>query len=959
MENKKYKYLVALSFSKAQRVYAERVSNELNRLEVPHFYDLDEQEHLWGKDLTRYLDKVYRESSKYLVPFISKEYAETVWPNIELSAALDRNMNDIRPDYQRYILPLYFDDIRIDGIPKSIAYYDANRITPEALANAIYKKLRSSDDVPQSAGSSSRLLNRLDDPAGKFDNAQSHQVETLNISYLTRLRTVCSGDTPSHVVVVYGERGIGKRSCISKILSEFGDRAIYHIQPFYENSYKYDGIIRSLNLDANALRSQNDLDFETDIRRKIISICTKSSSIFYVEHFHEFDEESRTFLFELASTLIARYHYVDVCVVIEFDSDSAPNLIEPFYELPSTRTDFIQFSRLSAEEMKKSFYNCCGSINISEENLDYILRSSLGNIMYLNIIINYLQGAGYICKTEEGLTCTCLPDGVLADVLRKYLLQRYERLDEVLKELLSKSSIVGSIFNANLLEIPFQIIDAAEKLKNIEKISNLIEHRTDQTYIFETNDVYRLIQNTISVEQQREWHSILAHYFQKILNRESKRKNALTVERAISLIYPIAKHFYYAADYQAALPYFFQLVSQYSKLCDYTNEMKAVKDIQFILERIELDESELDTMETNVLIAEADCRKGVGQYAEAYELYDKVLSYVDDTAYSQLLIDITYDKAYCLYMAGRVMEAREILLFVCGQFNLQHEHQEDYIRIISLLASICDSTNDPMTQKRLYIEALTYYKENYCKTRYYELLRMASMVFDEVIAFDMEKEAEKYFRSSHSIRMLAETLHNLATTELYLMKTEEILLHLDECISLFDSFGSKAVHYPLNTKGIVHAVVKQDYGLAIDVFDSALSVSTEPYSEIAIRTNLVQCFIQLGQFDEALKQIQMVDDLIDQEPCGIVPVYDTFRILNRAVYHFHLNEYKKSEEYLKQLNKQKNIEDRHKFIVKFLQYKLKKAQGMKARNTAGSAPYPIYQNWMEKGLFFATLRFFE
>lgn len=959
MKKKKYQYSVALSFSEKQRAYVERVSNELTRLNVRHFYDFNEQENLWGKELTRYLDKIYYEETEYFVPFISKEYVETVWPNLELSAALDRNMNDFRPDYQKYILPVYFDDIRVSGISKSIGYYNANQVTPETLARAIYRKLHPADKESHSIATSDKSINLLGNFTGEFQGMQTKQIETVNSLHLSRIFATCNNDSLAHIIVVYGERGLGKRSSIFSALSAIKGKSIYHVQPFYENRYKYDSIIQSLSLDTSTLLSQNDLDFESDIKRRIISIFTENPSIVYVEHFHQFDEESRKLLYELSVSLITRYTKKDICLIIEFDSDTADRLVEPFYELPPSQTDVLHFNPLLPKEIKECFYNYCGNIKISEENLTYILRSSLGNIMYLNVIINYLQGAGYMCEIDGQLTCKCLPNGALSDVLRKYLLQRYERLDKVLKELLSKSSIIGSIFSVDLLEKPFQIINAAEKLTSIEKISNLIECYTNQTYIFETDDVYNLIRSNISKEQQQEWHSILAHYFQRVLNREKKRKNSLTPEKTISFVYPIAKHFNYAANYQAALPYYFQLISLYTELCDYTNELNIIKDIQFILNLIEMDEAEIDRLESEVLLAKADCYRGLGQYVEAYELYDEVLSFIDDTMYSQTLIDINYNKSYCLYMNGKVIEAQQTLLTLCKRFNLQEEYKKDYIRIISLLASICDATNDYSTQKQLYIEALMYYRENHCDTEYYELLKMASMVFDEVIAIEMEKEAERYFRSNHSIRKLAETLHNLATTELYLMKTEEILIHLDECILLFDSFGSKAVHYPLNTKGIVQMVVEQNYNEAISTFYSSLSASTEAYSEIAIRTNLIQCFIQLKKFDEAYKQIQLVDALIEAEPHGIVPVYNTFYLLNWAVFYFHRNEYKKCEEYLKKLSKQHDIEARHRYIVKSLQYVLRKKQAIKTRNTAGTEPYPIYLNCAEKGLFFATLRFFE
>jgi len=959
MEEKKYQYSVALSFSGKQRSYVERVSKELSRLNIRHFYDFNEQEDLWGKDLARYLDKLYFEDAEYFVPFISKEYVETVWPNHELSAALDRNMNDLRPDYQRYILPVYFDNIRVNGIPRTIGYYDANKISPELLARAIYKKVHASNNKSHSNESFEKSTNPLSVSTREFCGIQTKLIETVNSTHMARISTACNRGSNSYLVVVYGERGLGKRSCISKCLSEITEKPIYHIQPFYENRYKYDSIIQSINMDISSFLSDHDLDFESNIKRKIISKFTEVPSVVYIEHFHEFDEDSQRLLYELVASLLMRHAHRNVRLIIEFDSDTAFNLVDPFYELVPSQTEFIQFRRLSPEEITACFYNYCGNIKISAENLTYITRSSLGNIMYLNVIVNYLQGAGYICDVEGQLTCSSLPDGALSDVLRKYLLQRYERLDGVLKELLSKSSIIGSIFNADLLEKPFQIINAAEKLSSIEKISNLIERCTDQTYIFETNDVYNLIRSNISNEQQREWHNILAHYFQRFLNRENKRKNALTTQKLISLVYPIAKHFKYAAEYQAAIPYYLQLVSLYSKLCDYSNELDVIKDIQFMLNQIEMDEDELDRIETATLIAKADCYKGLGRYTEAYELYDDVLLFIDDTEYTSTLIDVYYNKGYCLYMIGKVVEAQELLLSISEQFNLRENYKKDYFHITSLIASICDSTHDSATQRQLYLESLTYYRENHCELEYYELLKMASMVFDETIALGMEMEAVRFFRSNQNIRNLAETLHNLATTELYLGKIEEIKLHINECISLFDSFGSKAVHYPLNTMGIIQMVIDQNYKEALFTFTSALSSSTEAYSEIAIRTNLIQCLIQLGNYDEANKQILIVDELIAAEPQGVIPIYETFHLLNWALFFLHRNEYKKCEEFLKKLSKLRNIEDRHKYIVRSLRYTIRKKQTLKARNTAGTPPYPIYRHCVDKGLFFATLRFFE
>ncbi len=956
---KKYKYSVALSFSGKQRSYVERVSNELSRLHVQHFYDFNEQENLWGKDLAKYLDKIYYEDAEFFVPFISKDYAETVWPNLELSAALDRNMNDLRPNFQRYILPVYFDNIRLPGIPKSIGYYDANKISPEELAKAIYNKLFSAGDNSHRYATIKKSVSELGDLLERFSLAQTNILKEVNSSHTERICAICNKTMPLRIVLVYGERGLGKRSSIYRSFLEIKEKVIYYIRPFYEIRYKYDSIIQSLGLDVRDLLSQTDLDFESSIKRSAISLFSEKPSVVYVEHYHMFDKESRSFLYELAYSLLVRHTQKDVCFIIELDTDTDTNLIDSFYELVPNQIELIEFSRLTKEEITSCFYNYCRDIEISKKNLKYIIHSSLGNIMYLNVIINYLEGSGYIKEIDGHYVCNHLPEGALADVIRKYLIQRYNKLNEPLKDVLSKSSILGCTFDIEHLQTPFRIINAVEKLSRIERISNLIEHYTNEIYAFETKDVYEFIQSNIPSELQLEWHSVLAHYFQQLYNRTKRRNKTLSIEKDISLVYRIAKHFKYAENYQDALSYFRQLVLLYLKICDYKNNLTVIEDIRFIISHLDIDDNKMDQIEYEITIASAECYKGLGQYNEAHDFYMEALSFISETDYSKELIDVFYNKCYCLYMMGRVIEAQDILTFICQHFNLKDKNKKDYIRIISLLASICDSTNNTTMQKKLYIEALTYYRENKCEKEYYELLKMASMVFDESIAIEMEREAVRYFRNNQSVRNLAETLHNLATTELYLLKMESVDKYLQESISLFDIFGSKAVHYPLNTKGIVEMVINQNYSEAISTLTSALSFSTEKYSEIAIRVNLIQCFLQLKNYEEAYKMILLVDELIKNVPHGVVPVYETFHLLNWLFFFFHKNEYEKCEVYLKKLNKQCDIEERHKYIARSMRYIIRKKGEKKTRNTAGTAPYPIYRSCVEKGLFFATLRFFE
>jgi AbiJ N-terminal domain 3/TIR domain len=132
-----HEYEVVLSFAGEDREYVEKVAHILKANEVSCFYDNYEEASLWGKDLVEHLHKVYSGSARYCVMFISKYYAEKVWPTHERRSAFEKAIES----KDEYILPARFDDTEIPGLHKTIGYVDLRRKTPEQLAALILQKL--------------------------------------------------------------------------------------------------------------------------------------------------------------------------------------------------------------------------------------------------------------------------------------------------------------------------------------------------------------------------------------------------------------------------------------------------------------------------------------------------------------------------------------------------------------------------------------------------------------------------------------------------------------------------------------------------------------------------------------------------------------------------------------------------------------------------------------------------
>lgn len=733
---------------------------------------------------------------------------------------------------------------------------------------------------------------------------------------------------------------------------------VIKISPSFDNQYQLEPIIKALNLDMSNFSFSSDLCFSDLIKKEFFIICKKKPMIFYIEHFSDFDIQTASFFLEIAELLLTRFVEYQTLLIFEFDIDEKPNQIKVFYKLPPKHTNFVCFNRLLQDELESHFFSVLSDIDISNENLTYIMNSSFGNIMYLNIIINYLKGENYIRFQNGRLICDQLPIGILSDVLKDFILQRYDRLDGLLKEILSKSSIIGNVFNANLLSKPFQIINADDLLKKIEKISKLITHPDDISYSFESKDAYNLIKSNISPQLQKEWHSVLAKYYEKLLKRGQQKKTK-SIEKEITILFSVARHYKYAHDYDVAIIYYIELMAKYEQISDYEHELSVIKDIQSMLEYVDLDSLHLDSLEYDMLKAEADCYRNMGKFPQAHHVYEECLDYFELNDLSKPLCELLYQQAYCLYMDGNITNALKILDYVKIYLESNGICDELYIKLISILASVCDATGDWKSQKNYYIRALNYYKDNHLEKEYYVLLRMASMVFGEKLAISMEESAEIFFRKNHYTRYLAEVLHNIATDYLYIGELTKVSVPIDESINLFDSFGSLAVHCPLNTKGILKMALEKEFLDAVQIFNQALQYEIEPYSEITIRTNILNCSNLIGDFKEALKQLVRIDKLIELQSSQQIPVYSIYQNLNWAFYYFHLKKYDKCLEKIDICSHLDNMELRFKYVYKSLRYMVKKALGLKTRNTAGTAPEKIYKICVENGYYIATLRFYE
>lgn len=130
-------FAVGLSFAGEQRNYVQEVALSLQARGVKVFYDSFHEDALWGCDLIDTFNDLYSERMQRVVVFVSKEYVEKPFTNVERRAALSKAIT-LRT---KYVLPVRFDNTTLPGMPTSIGYLQASEKTPEQLAVAVCKQL--------------------------------------------------------------------------------------------------------------------------------------------------------------------------------------------------------------------------------------------------------------------------------------------------------------------------------------------------------------------------------------------------------------------------------------------------------------------------------------------------------------------------------------------------------------------------------------------------------------------------------------------------------------------------------------------------------------------------------------------------------------------------------------------------------------------------------------------------
>lgn len=942
-----YKYEVVLSFAGEQREYVEKVVKKLSEIGISFFYDYNEEVELWGKNLSQYLDRIYFYDGLYFIPFISKEYIDKIWTKLEFSSALDRNMIDNKSNFQQYILPVRFEKIRVPGLPDSIGFIDANRYSPEELAKLIYQKVRNQKLNENKIND----INNLPPQKKICDVINTESYNLLKKSYETL--------EESKAILVYGERGLGKTTTIEKFFSTLDVKKI-SIKTPSKSSFVFEPIATAFSIEHSFSTETLKINFPEFLKKEIYKNC-ENNTILYFQDVEKYEIELFDFCQDIVRDYLVCFPEKQIFIIFEYNSDDKTSFVDEFYQLPPQSFDTINFKQLTVADIRKYLKYVFINIEIDIKDLNYICDASFKNIMYVNTIINFLKSKDIIYKDGEKYVCRKITPGILKNVLKNHIIDRYNRLDDELKIILLKSNILGEKFSSVFLSESFDIDDADEMLTEIEEISVLIKQEEKNLYLFENNESYRIIKEKIEPSKQKEWNEILAVYFQNRLMMKEKVLNSgeFEVEEQIKDTYPIFYHFKEAKNYEKCLPYALKLIGLYSKISDFAREDEILSFTNTIINKCNLTDKERIDIEFKITKAKAINKQMCSHYLNAITLYELCINILIERKKEEDIPEIEFNCAYCYYMLGNYQKALQITQKIKSEIENIEKFDYLYCKTLSFLASIYDLIRNTKKRDLYFTNALNIAKENDYEEIYYSLLKKASLVFYEEMSLPMYDAANQYFQKTKQLVKQAEVLHNIATDSFYLEVSENILENAKHSIELFDSIGNNHAHYPYNTCGLFELLYTNNYDKAHTYFEKGLSYKNEPFSKITLHINNAICYIKENNIAKAEEIFKYVDELIENPINTGITVFNVYHSLNWGVLYYHKGDFAKCIEELKPLWSYSYLEQRHEYIARILEYNAKLKLNIDVVEPTISAPLPILNKVAKDNIYFCTIRFFE
>lgn len=763
-------------------------------------------------------------------------------------------------------------------------------------------------------------------------------------------------NSKSSIVFLKGEMGLGKSYTINQFIKNKNN--VLHIKPGFANDYFLLPFIDALPPTQYLEKEKPYLNEAERIKVELIRVLKRNRQILIFENMTIYSIELLTFCRDLIRYILSELSETKTYILIELNSDKIvndsdkDNLLKEILSI-SFEAQFLNYKRLDKKILKKIFLEGFHSnIEISNADWEYIADSSFGNIHLMLLVVGYLKQEGYIYYTQNNTwKCIPVPEHTLDNIVSKYIFTRYNKLDEHLKTILQKSSLLGPVIWTKHLKQSFELLQVDWELMQIEKISELIHSAEQQKYIFESQDTYKIIQRMIPDDKQGSWNNILAKYYEKKLN-DCKKSN---IEK-LQLFRKIAECNERAHKFKKAIIYYLKAIHMSNILLDYSQSLFLIECAVEIIDFLEESAEYIYPLFLN----QAECYKALGKYEDELKIYDNIFN--ECRLAKREYYQIVYQKACALYNIDQNEEA--IVLLKEIEIKLPYLEDDRFslnvFREIAAIYYFC----------RKYDEASDYFTRslNMCRKGdferdYYLLLRQSSMFWDLEISRKAQIKSLEYFTKQRDLKEKAKVCHNLGTDALWTGDKEIAKKYLLMAKDEFEKFGCSDIHYTYNCIGVYEAVFENNCKEAISSFSKMMTFAVDTFSKLISIINSASCFCSLGQLETCENYIKKYEELLSELP-EIIPPYLLYYYIVKGTFFEVKEDYEKSVYYfskclkLKLKNEQLFLLGCHLQKIRKVNKKvLKDSLSMNIDALCSISHRPLYDKFYNTNLCLSTLRF--
>lgn len=748
---------------------------------------------------------------------------------------------------------------------------------------------------------------------------------------------------------IVGDKGLGKSYFIHTYYKD--SRNVLYIKDELFKSYFLEPIITAISQFDNDFKIEHDdLNMPHTIRKILLDICRKESIVICFESFNSYPEDLAEFCISFLQAYLD-YDNSSAFILIELDSDTnnpESTWVQKLYSL-TINTNFIKFKKKTEDELfeiiSSKFNN---KIYIGEKERKYIIKSSFGNIMHLFIIINYLKQEGYIHFDGIKWICEQLPNGILNQSIEEYIKHRYNRLNDDLKILLQKSSLLGPEFYSNQLQKTFNLVRVDEELSRIEKLSSLIQKNDnyDQSkYLFETEDVCNNIQNLIPDNEKKVWNKMLAEYYEM-----QYRKHDQNMIKRLENCCRLAVYYANSNDKEKAIIVYFRSMRYSIYLLDYKGALELISSLLEVPDIHRINEN----IYYEALKLQAYCQHQLGKYELSTELYSKLLNNKSFTKLEKM--EISYFYADSLYFIGKVSKAQDILLSLKEELKFNH-NDKLLFRVLSELATTYGFFREYGSAREYFSYSVNQCRSAGLEDDYFIQLRKSSMFWELKMTIQLMEQAAEYFEKKNNIQELAKTYHNLGTDSLYLGNSEIAINYLNQAIKEFQKYGTDEIHYTYNCIGVYYAAYETDFEKAIKYFQKAVSFKPVLFSTMVLYLNISSCYKALQNNDKSIEYLEKAMQ-IQTELGNEVPSYLLYLLINQGLYAKLDGRFKESEQYFQESLKYKLTNNQLYLVGKNLS-EISRNLDKDTLKYASLEAEPLYEQFYINNICLSTLRFWE